>query len=111
LLAKQCVNSIIFERLSFIERRETPARLPKGVAMLPQPPEFLDLFSTDHRRRETVAAAERLRRPVSFRTHAAALLRGLADRLSPVSAPPRTTSSPAAASRPRPASSRCDPVS
>ena len=47
--------------------------------MIPQPPEFFDLFSTDHRRREAVAAAERLRGPGSLRTRAASALRGLAD--------------------------------
>ena len=31
--------------------------------MLPQSIDLLDLFSTDHRRREAVAAAERLRVP------------------------------------------------
>ena len=36
--------------------------------MIPQPPEFFDLFSTDHRRREAVAAAERLRGPGGLRT-------------------------------------------
>ena len=31
--------------------------------MIPQPPEFFDLYSTDHRRREALAAAERRSRP------------------------------------------------
>jgi hypothetical protein len=75
--------------------------------MIPQPPEFLDFFSTDHRQREAVAAAERLRGPGTFRTGAALALRGLADRLSPPSAPPRAASSPVAVSKPRPVSSRC----
>lgn len=75
--------------------------------MIPQPPEFLDSFSTDHRRLEAVAAAERLRGPGILRTGAASALRGLADRLSPASVPPRTASSPAALNRARPASSRC----
>jgi hypothetical protein len=66
--------------------------------MIPQPPEFLDLFSADQNRREAVAAAERLRGPGIFRTRAASALRGLADRLAPASVPPRT------------ASSRCHPV-
>jgi hypothetical protein len=55
--------------------------------MMPQPPEFYDLFSTDHRERETLAAAERLRGPGSLRTHAASLLRGVADHLAPPSLP------------------------
>jgi hypothetical protein len=75
--------------------------------MIPQPPEFLDIFSTDHDRREAVAAAERLRGPGGLRTHAASTLRALADRLAPASVPPRTVSSPAAVAKPRPASSRC----
>jgi hypothetical protein len=75
--------------------------------MMPQPPEFFDLFSTDHRRLEAAAAAERLRGPGHLRTRAASALRGLADRLAPMSAPPRTTSVPAVA-QPRPARSRCE---
>ena len=75
--------------------------------MIPQPPEFFDLFSTDHRRRETAAAAERLRSPGALRTRAASLLRATADRLSPASAPPWTASSPVAVAKPRPVSSRC----
>ena len=74
--------------------------------MIPQPPEFFDLFSTDQRRREAVAAAERLRGPGSLRTGAASALRGLADLLSPLPAPPRAASVPAAPSV-RPARSRC----
>jgi hypothetical protein len=77
--------------------------------MMPQPPEFFDLFSTDQRRREAVAAAERLRGPGSLRTGAASALRGLADHLAPVSAPPRTAGVPAVASL-RPARSRCHPA-
>lgn len=75
--------------------------------MIPQPPEFLDLFSTDQRRLEAEAAAERLRAPGMFRVGAAFALRGLADRLSPVPAPPRAPSSPVAVIKPRPVSSRC----
>ena len=78
--------------------------------MMPQPTEFFDLFSTDHSRLETVAAAERLRGPGSLRTRAASLLRATADQLAPASVPPRTASSPAAPSS-RPVSSRCHPVS
>jgi hypothetical protein len=78
--------------------------------MIPQPPEFLDLFSKDQSRREAVAAAERLRGPGVLRARAASALRGLADRLAPASVPPRTASSPAAVPRPRPASSRCHPA-
>ena len=77
--------------------------------MMPQPPEFFALFSADQRRREAVAAAERQRGPGSLRTHTASALRGLADRLAPLSAPPRTASVPAPASL-RPARSRCHPV-
>jgi len=77
--------------------------------MIPQPPEFFDLFSTDQRRREAVATAERLRGPGSLRMGAASALRGLADRLAPASVPPRTASVPAAHSL-RPVRSRCHPV-
>ena len=77
--------------------------------MLYQPPELLDLISTDRRRREAVAAAERLRGPGVVRTRAASLLRGLADQLSPLPAPPRAASVPAAFS-PRPVRSRCHPA-
>jgi hypothetical protein len=77
--------------------------------MIPQPPEFFDLFSTEHRRREAVATAERLRGPRSLRLAAASLLRGLADQLSPPSAPPRTASVPAVHSV-RPVRSRCHPA-
>jgi len=55
--------------------------------MMPQPPEFYDRFSTDHREREAVAAAERLRTPGALRARAASLLRGLADHLAPPSQP------------------------
>lgn len=74
--------------------------------MIHQPPELLDLISIDRRRRETDAAAERLRGPGSFRVGAASLLRGLADHLSPLPAPPRAASVPAARSV-RPVRSRC----
>lgn len=77
--------------------------------MMPQPPEFLDLFSTDRRRLEAVAAAERLRGPGLLRARAASGLRGLADRLAPASVPPRTASVPAA-QHPRPVRSRCHPA-
>jgi hypothetical protein len=73
--------------------------------MIPQPPEFFDLFSTDHRHREAVAIAERLTGPGVFRTGAASLLRGIADRLSPLPAPPRAASVPSV----RPVRSRCRP--
>lgn len=75
--------------------------------MIQQPPEFLDLFSTEHRRLMADAAAERLRGPGSFRAGTASALRGLADRLSPPPAPPRAASSPVAVAKPRPVSSRC----
>ncbi|MGH3056129.1 MAG: hypothetical protein ACRDL7_14240 [Gaiellaceae bacterium] len=74
--------------------------------MIPQPTEFFDLFSTDHDRREDVAAAERLRSPGTFRVRAASLLRGIADQLSPLPAPPRAASVPAGPSV-RPVRSRC----
>jgi hypothetical protein len=74
--------------------------------MIPQPPEFFDLYSTDHSRREAAAAAERLRGPGFLRTRAASALRGFADHLAPVSVPPRTAGVPAVA-RHRPARSRC----
>ena len=77
--------------------------------MLPQPPEFFDLFSTDRRQREVVAAAERVRGPGSLRLQAASLLRGLADQLSPLPAPPRAASVPATHSV-RPVRSRCHPA-
>jgi hypothetical protein len=77
--------------------------------MMPQPPEFFPLFSTDQRRREAVATGERLRRPGSIRTGAASALRGLADLLSPLPAPPRAASVPAAQSV-RPVRSRCHPA-
>jgi hypothetical protein len=57
--------------------------------MIPQPPEFFDLFSTDHRRLEAAAAAERLRGPGGLRTRAASILRATADHIAPPSAPPR----------------------
>lgn len=74
--------------------------------MIPQPPEFFDLFSTDRHARETVAAAERLRGPGSLRTGTASALRALADHLSPLPAPPRAASVPVAHSV-RPVRSRC----
>jgi hypothetical protein len=77
--------------------------------MIPQPPEFFALFSADQRRREAVAAAERLRGPGSLRTGAASALRGLADRLSPSPAPPRVASVPVAHGV-RPVRSRCHPA-
>jgi len=77
--------------------------------MMPQPPEFFDLFSTDHQGREALAAAERLRGPGSLRLRTAALLHGLADHVAPPSAPPRTASVPVAHSV-RPARSRCHPA-
>ena len=77
--------------------------------MIPQPPEFFDLFSTDHRQRETVAAAERLRGPGRLRTRVASLLRATADHLAPMSVPPRTAGVPASHSV-RPARSRCHPA-
>jgi len=77
--------------------------------MIPQPPEFFDLYSTEHNRRADVAAAERLRGPGYFRTQAASILRGLADQLSPLPAPPRAASVPAAHSV-RPVRSRCNPA-
>ena len=55
--------------------------------MIPQPPELLDLFFTDHRQREAVAAAERLHGSGAVRVRAASLLRRLADHLAPPSLP------------------------
>lgn len=78
--------------------------------MIPQPPEFLDIFLTDQRRLEAVATAERLRGPGVLRARAAAALRGLADRLAPASVPPRTASSPVPLPARRPAGSRCRPA-
>jgi len=77
--------------------------------MIPQPPDFFDLYATDHRRREDVAAAERLRGPGALRTGAASALRSLADHLSPPPAPPRAASVPAVHSV-RPVRSRCHPA-
>ena len=77
--------------------------------MIPQPPEFFPLFSTDHHRREAVATAEKLRGPGSLRSGAASALRALADHLSPLPAPPRATSVPAVRSV-RPVRSRCHPA-
>jgi hypothetical protein len=77
--------------------------------MIPQPHEFFDLFSTDQLRREAVAAAERHRGPGGLRTRSASLLRGLADQLSPLPAPPRAASVSAAPGV-RPTRSRCHPV-
>jgi hypothetical protein len=75
--------------------------------MIPQPSEFLDLFSADRRRREAAAAAERQRDPGTLRAATASALRAFADRLAPASVPPRTVTSPAAAHPLRPASSHC----
>jgi len=77
--------------------------------MIPQPPEFFPLFSTDHHRREAVATAEKLRGPGFLRERAASGLRGLADHLSPMPAPPRAASVPAVPSV-RPVRSRCHPA-
>jgi hypothetical protein len=77
--------------------------------MIPQPTEFFALFSTDHDRREDVAAAERLRGPGSLRVRTASLLRGVANQLSPLPAPPRAASVPAVHSV-RPVRSRCHPA-
>lgn len=77
--------------------------------MIPQPPEFFDLYSTDHRRREALAAAEHVRGPGAIRVRTASFLRGLADQLSPLPAPPRAASVPAAHSV-RPVRSRCHPA-
>jgi len=77
--------------------------------MIPQPPEFFDLHSQDHSLREGVAAAERLRGPGALRTGTASALRGLADHLSPLPAPPRVAGVPAVPSA-RPARSRCNPA-
>jgi hypothetical protein len=74
--------------------------------MIPQPPEFFDLFSMDRSGREALAAAERLRGPGSLRTGAASALRSLADHLSPLPAPPRAASVPVAHTV-RPVRSRC----
>jgi len=78
--------------------------------MIPQPPEFFDLFSTDHRRLEAAVAAERLRGPGVLRTRTASVLRATADHIAPPSAPPRTASVPAPRSL-RPARSRCQHAS
>jgi hypothetical protein len=77
--------------------------------MIPQPSEFFDLYSQDHSRRESVAAAERLRGPGALRVGVASALRGLADHLSPLPAPPRAASVPVAHSV-RPVRSRCHPA-
>jgi hypothetical protein len=77
--------------------------------MMPQPPEFFDLYWTDHRRREDVAAAERLRGPGALRVAVASALRALADQLSPLPVPPRAASVPAVPSV-RPVRSRSHPV-
>ena len=76
--------------------------------MIPQPPEFFDLFSTDHRRLEAAAAAERLRGPGGLRTRTASILRATADHIAPPSAPPRTAGGPAPRCR-RPARARGHP--
>ena len=77
--------------------------------MIPQPADFFDLHAIDRRHREDVAAAERLRRPGALRAGSAAALRALADHLSPLPAPPRAASVPAAPSV-RPVRSRCHPA-
>ncbi len=77
--------------------------------MIPQPPEFFALHSADHRRREDVAAAERLRSPGPLRGRTAWTLRALADHLSPLPAPPRAASVPVARAV-RPVRSRCHPA-
>jgi hypothetical protein len=77
--------------------------------MIPQPPEFFALHTTDHRWREEIAAAERLRGPGFLRAGAASALRALADQLSPLPVPPRAASVPAAPSV-RPVRSRCHPA-
>jgi hypothetical protein len=77
--------------------------------MIPQPTDFFALHAQDHRRREAVATAERLRGSGGFRVRTASLLRGLADHLSPLPAPPRAASVPAVTSL-RPVRSRCHPA-
>jgi hypothetical protein len=77
--------------------------------MMPQPSEFFDLYAADRRHRQDVAAAERFRVRGAVRTRTASLLRGLADHLSPLPAPPRAASVPAAHSV-RPVRSRCHPA-
>ena len=77
--------------------------------MIPQPQDFFDLYTADHRRREDVAAAERLRGPGVLRSRTASGLRALADHLSPLPAPPRAASVPAVPSV-RPVRSRCHPA-
>ena len=78
--------------------------------MIQQSPELLDLIALDHRQREAAAASERLRGPGALRVRVAALLRGLADNISPLPVPPRAASVPAAAQSARPVRSRCHPV-
>ena len=77
--------------------------------MIPQPADFFDLYAIDQRRREDVAAAERLRGPGTLRSGSAAALRALADHLSPLPAPPRAASVPAAHDV-RSVRSRCHPA-
>ena len=77
--------------------------------MIPQPHEFFDLYAADRSRREDVAAAERLRGPGVLRSRTASGLRALADHLSPLPAPPRVASAPAAHTVP-PVRSRCHPA-
>ena len=77
--------------------------------MIPQPTDFFALHAQDHRRREAVATAEKLRGSGGFRVRTASLLRGLADHLSPLPAPPRAASVPTVTSL-RSARSRCHPV-
>jgi hypothetical protein len=76
--------------------------------MIPQPTDFFALHAQDHGRREAVATAER-HRSGGFRVRTASLLRGLADHLSPLPAPPRAASVPAVTSL-RSARSRCHPA-
>lgn len=61
--------------------------------MIPPTPDFFEQFTTDHRRREAAATAERLRRFV-------------VGRVIPTSVPPRTVATPAAVHVLRPARSR-----
>ena len=77
--------------------------------MIPQPSDFFALHSTDHGRREDVAAAEKLRGPGALRAGSASALRALADHLSPLPAPPRAAGVPAVRNV-RPVRSRCHPA-
>ena len=67
--------------------------------MMPQPPDLLELVATDHRRREAVAAAERLRGRHGLRRGAASLLRGVAERLSPSPSVPAVEADSSVAAR------------